>query len=433
MGRIQNMRQSEDSSKSALPIDTSLYYGWIMVFVSALTTFFSGPGQTYSVSTFIDSYIQQFGWSRSTVSTMYSLGTLTSGLLMGFIGNLFDRKGHRIMTTFVAIGLSLACVWMSGVQDPVMLLGGFFLIRLFGQGSMSLSSMTLPLQWFSRRRGFVLSLVSIGGVLSSALFPPLNTWLIQSLGWAEGWRVWALLLGVIMTLIAYLFIRNRPEDVGLSLATLKPVESERTDSAKLKEEELWTLREALATRSFWMLLFCSAIPSAILTALTFHHVSIMSQLGLSVELAAMVLSSQAFTRLPMMFLAGYAVDRVNPRLLMAANQSFLLIGISILYIVNGVTIALVYGVVIETMLGFHVVVSGVIWPHYYGRRSLASIRGVTIMVSVISSALGPLPFGLAFDIFGGYQEILGLSLIFPALGVVAAFLAKKPNKSACLG
>jgi MFS family permease len=179
-----------------------------------------------------------------------------------------------------------------------------------------------------------------------------------------------------------------------------------------------------------MLLFCSAVPSAILTALTFHHVSIMSQLGLSVELAAMVLSSQALARLPVMFLAGYVVDRVNPRLLMTAIQSVLLIGISILYIVNGVTAALVYGVVIGVMLGFHFVVSGVIWPHYYGRRSLASIRGVTMMVSVISSALGPLPFGLAFDIFGGYQEILGLSLIFPALGVVAAFFAKKPNKRA---
>ena len=427
------MRGSEDSSKRALPIDTSFYYGWVMVFVSGLTVFFSGPGQTYSVSTFIDSYIQQFGWSRSMVSSMYSLGTLTAGLLMGFMGNLFDRKGHRIMTTFVAIGLSLACVWMSVVQNSVMLLGGFFLIRLFGQGSMSLSSVTLPLQWFSRRRGFVLSLVSIGGVISSAFIPPLNTWLINSLGWTEGWRIWALFLGVIMTPIAYLFIRNRPEDVGLSSDTLKPVESVRRDDATLKEDELWTLREALATRSFWLLLFCSAIPSAILTAMTFHHVSIMSQLGLSVELAAMILSFKALLRLPMMFLAGYVVDRVNPRLLMVASQSVLLIGISILYFANGVATAMAYGVVIGMMMGFHVVVSGVIWPHYYGRRSLASIRGVTMMVSVISSALGPLPFGLAFDIFGGYQEVLGLSLIFPTLGVIAAFFAIKPNKHTRLG
>jgi hypothetical protein len=56
-----------------------------------------------------------------------------------------------------------------------------------------------------------------------------------------------------------------------------------------------------------------------------------------------------------------------------------------------------------------------------------------MMVSVISSALGPLPFGLAFDIYGGYQEVLGLSLIFPTLGVIAAFFAIKPNKRTRLG
>ena len=253
------MRLLKDSSKSSLTVDTSFYYGWIIVFISALTRFFSGPGQTYSVSTFIDSFIQQFGWSRSMVSTIYSLGTLTAGLLMGFVGNLFDRKGHRIMTIFVVIGLCLACLWMSVVVDPVMLFVGFFLIRLFGQGSMDLSSMTLPLQWFVSRRGFVLSLVSLGGVLSSALFPPVNTLLIRSLGWPNGWRVWAIFLGVVMLPVAYFFIRDRPEKVDLSPGKRKSVDLTRTDEdSTSKERDWWTLREALATRSFWMLLFCSA-------------------------------------------------------------------------------------------------------------------------------------------------------------------------------
>jgi hypothetical protein len=44
--------------------------------------------------------------------------------------------------------------------------------------------------------------------------------------------------------------------------------------------------------------------------------------------------------------------------------------------------------------------------------------------------LGPLFFGLAFDIIGGYQEVLRPLLIFPAMGIVAAFLASKPNKRA---
>jgi hypothetical protein len=80
------------------------------------------------------------------------------------------------------------------------------------------------------------------------------------------------------------------------------------------------------------------------------------------------------------------------------------------------------------MLGFQIIVSSVVWPYYYGRQSLGSIRGVTMMVSVISSALGPLPFGVAFDVLRGYQEVLLLSLFFPTIGMLAAFFAKKPIK-----
>jgi cyanate permease len=47
---------------------------------------------------------------------------------------------------------------------------------------------------------------------------------------------------------------------------------------------------------------------------------------------------------------------------------------------------------------------------------------------VLGSAFGPLPFGYAYDTFGGYTEILLISLIFPVLGVVCSVLARKPEK-----
>ena len=90
------------SDKAELPFQSSFFYGWIIVAVSATTLFFSGPGQTYSVSSFIDSYISEFGWSRAVVSSMYSVGTLIAGLLMGFMGSFFDKRGHRFMTTIIA-------------------------------------------------------------------------------------------------------------------------------------------------------------------------------------------------------------------------------------------------------------------------------------------------------------------------------------------
>ena len=413
--------------RKRLPFIPPFFYGWVVVGVSALTLFFSGPGQTYSVSTFIDSYIGDFGWSRSMVSGMYSMGTLAAGLLMGFVGGLFDRYGHRRMTAVIAFLLGLACLWMSMVNSVVMLLAGFFLVRLLGQGSMSLSGNTLVPQWFIARRGRALSLVSLGGAVSSALLPPLNTWLIQSYGWRMGWRFWSLLLWAVMVPVAYLVTRDRPEEVGL---TPDGGTADGVPDDMNFEAEGWTVREAMGTRSFWLLLFCMMIPSAIVTGLVFHQVSVMEQVGLPPETAALVLSLMALVRLPTALVAGQIADMVEARYLLAASLGGLLVSMIVLMLADSVYLALAYGLLIGVMMAFQGIVSGVIWPEYFGRRYLGSIRGVTMMAGVVGSALGPLPFGFAYDIFGGYSQVILASMIFPLLGVVAALVATPPSRRA---
>jgi sugar phosphate permease len=417
----------ETRGRKALPFRPPFFYGWIIVGVSALTIFFSGPGQTYSVSTFIDSYIGEFGWSRSTVSGMYSMGTLAAGLLMGFVGNFIDRRGHRATTTAIALIFGLACLGMSFVNSPITLLAGFFSIRLLGQGSMSLSSSTLVPQWFIRKKGRALSLVSLGGAMGSALLPPLNTWIIEQWGWKIGWRIWTALLWFVMAPAAYLLIRDRPEDVGL--APDDEARSQLVSEANTSpSEESWTVREAMNTTSFWLLLFCVMIPSAINTGLIFHQISIMDQVGVSAQSAAAVMSIMALIRLPVVLVAGQIADRVPARFVQVGAMGGLLVTLFALFFTDSVQMAMVYGALTGITMAFQIMVSGVIWPDYYGRRHLGSIRGVTMMAGVIGSALGPLPYGFAYDIFGGYTEALTFSMIFPIIGMIAAFLAKQPTK-----
>ena len=421
------MDRSERAPESELPFRPPFFYGWIIVAISAVTLFFSGPGQTHSVSVFIDSYIEEFGWSRSVVSGMYSLGTLGAGLLMGAVGSLFDRHGHRFMTTLVAALLGAAAIWMSRASRIPMLLAGFFLIRLLGQSSMSLSSTTLVPQWFIRRRGRALSVVSLGGVASSAALPPLNTWIIQNYGWRMGWTAWAVLLWIVMVPLGYLLIRDRPEEVGL-----RPEGEETAVLTTMEEgvelEVAWTVKEAIGTRCFWLLLFCMMIPSAIGTGLVFHQVSIMGEAGLGPEVAASVLSLMAVVRLPVVFFAGHIADRLPVRYLLAVGLGLLFLGLVVQLNISSVQTAMAYGALLGVMMAFLSIVGGVIWPEYFGRRYLGGIRGVAMMAMVAGSAAGPLPFGFAYDLFGGYREILVISMIFPVLGMVAAMLATPPRK-----
>ena len=235
-----------NTSSTSAPFKTDFYYGWVIVFIAGLGVFFSGPGQTYSVSVFIDSYIKDFGWSRSHVSAVYSLATLAAGICMFFVGRFVDKWGQRKMSVIVGIGLALASFWNSIVVNTAMLFIGFFLIRLLGQGSMSLIPNTLVPQWFITKRGKALSLMAIGGFASSAALPPLNAWLVATWGWSFSWKVWGVLLLVVFVPLAFFLIRNKPEDIGEYPDGFKPDwtidPSDPSKASKPAQELNWTVQ-----------------------------------------------------------------------------------------------------------------------------------------------------------------------------------------------
>ncbi|WP_235001683.1 hypothetical protein [Halobacillus sp. Marseille-P3879] len=91
------------NNKGRPPVNTPFYYGWIIVFVAGLGVFFSGPGQTYSISIFIDYYIEDFDYTRSAVSGLYSTATLCAGFTLFLMGRVVDRFGQRMMFLFFTL------------------------------------------------------------------------------------------------------------------------------------------------------------------------------------------------------------------------------------------------------------------------------------------------------------------------------------------
>jgi MFS family permease len=355
------------------------------------------------------------------------MGTFAAGMMMGVIGRLLDKYGHRKMSIIIAACFGGAIFFMSTVNSVIMLLIGFFFIRLFGQGSMGLIGGTLVPQWFIRRKGRAMSIVSVFGALSLATFPLINIWLIQNFGWRNGWRLWMFVLWFVVIPLFYYFIRTRPEDVGLYPDNEALPESGNGEVI-VYEEESWTLREALRTRSFWFVNYIGIIPSAIITGCVFHQISILGQSGLSPEAAALISTVISLVNLPVVLLAGGLADRIQMRYLMAIAQGLLLAMVSFLYIANSMKLVLIYGIIMGIQMGIQAIIRGVVWAEYFGRKHLSTIRGVNMMMGVIGSALGPLPFGYAFDRFGGYSEILLVSMIFPLVGIFIGLLSKKPVK-----
>ncbi|MCK5735472.1 MAG: MFS transporter, partial [Spirochaetaceae bacterium] len=155
------------------PAKVPFYYGWIIVVVGTLGLIFSIPGQTMGVSVFTDHLIKVLGLSRLRISTAYMVGTLISALLMTRAGRLYDRLGARTTAAGAVVFLALCLLFFSRIDNIAFLLSqlfggstvsagvsgfaviviGFFGVRFFGQGVLTLVSRTMVMRWFEERRG----------------------------------------------------------------------------------------------------------------------------------------------------------------------------------------------------------------------------------------------------------------------------------------
>jgi MFS family permease len=409
----------------------SFYYGWVIVCMAALGSFFSGPGQTYSNSVFIDEYIKSFGWTRTEISSLYSIATLCSGVLMMYMGRLVDKLGQRKMMVVVSILLGVACLFNSFVVNTWMMAIGFFLIRLFGQGSMTLIPNTLVPQWFIQKRGRAMSFLALGGTASAAFFPVANAWLIEQTSWQVTWQIWGVLLIVLFAPLAFFVVRNRPEDIGLhpdGKLLVNPNNNQKDKTISYEQEDDWTLHEAMKTKTFWAVLICVGIPALVNTGITFHLLSIFGENQLSPQLAATVLSLMAIIGFPISFISGFILERVKTNVLLIVVFVLEVGTLFLLTNVNSFTLGILFGVLWGIGGGIERITLNIVWSNYFGRKYLGSISGIAMMVMVIGSACGPLPLGVGFDTFQSYNESLLLLMIFPIIGIVSAILAKKPDK-----
>lgn len=403
-----------------------VFYGWVILVAGTLGMVWTSPGQTYAVSLFIEHFITELGLSRTLVSTLYMLGTLIGSLALPLVGRHIDRYGSRVMVVVITLALGLSCLYMSYIQNALMLGVGFIAIRLFGQGSLALVSQNVINRWWVRRRGMAMGISGVGmSLFGLGGFPVLLNWLIPEFGWRNTYVILgAVLLGGMLPL-GWLLFRHQPEDYGLHpdgyVRPPKPGDVSVPDLA----EENWTPAEALRTGAFWVLALAVALVGMLLTGLFFHTISIFKSNGLSAEVAALAFVPVAVTSAVVTLISGVLIDRIPARFLTALMLWFLAASLWLAQAMPSPAWAVVYGLLLGATGGLMGALHGVVWAKYFGRTHLGSITGIATTVLIAGSALGPLPLGLARDIMGNYNTVLLIAALLPLiLGLVSLFFGK---------
>jgi MFS family permease len=422
---------------SSLPSDrkSPLYYGWVIVAVVALANF-SRSAETFPVlGVFLKPMTEEFGWSRSAFSGAMTIGTLLGGFVAVGVGPLIDRFGPRWT---VAIGLFVVggtLVLLSAITS----LWQFYVLEIIGRmvtmGIVGLAVQVIIPKWFIAKRGRAVALSGLGGRVGNTI-TPLYVQALVSMG---NWRMATIVAGAVIWITSVvpsiLFLRRRPEDMGLHPdgvnpdvdSNNNPESSKSTTNNDRKNEVSLSLKKVSKLASFYLLITAFAVSSFVATGLNLHMMPYFTDKGLDASMAALVVAVWSASGAVGSLLFGFAAERYSIRLVMSSSFMLTASGFLLLLFVHSTPLGIIWGAYQGMVNGGNFTLQMVIFADYYGRDSLGSIRGAIQPVQLGANAMGPLAAAIAYDLTGSYFAIFALFILLSVFSSLCIFLAKPPK------
>lgn len=407
-----------------------LYYGWIIAVVVALAGF-SNSAETFPVlSVFLKPMTEEFGWSRTTFTGAMTIGTLLGGAIAVGIGPLIDKIGPRWILvaggfvmggTFILMAL-IHTLWQYYALQAVS--------RMVAMGVMGLATNVILPKWFIAKRGRALAISSMGMRAGNTVTPLLAQFLVALGGWRMSLAVIGTMTVILSVVPAGIFMRRRPEDMGLLPDGALPGEAAsqaagRKGKARGPEVSL-TVKEVVRQPSFYFLVTAFALSFLYMASLNLHMIPYFTDQGISTQTAVTVVAVWSFTAGFGGLISGFLADKVSLRVLLPMGFTFVSISFIFLLFAHTPQVALAWGFYHGLLGGGLFLLQQVVFANYYGRNSLGAINGVVWPVQMVTNAIGPLAGSLAYDMLGSYTVIF---MVFSGLALVSAicaFLAKPP-------
>lgn len=391
-------------------------YGRYIVGASFLMLFFNSGAQ-YAFGVMFKPIIQEFGWSRSSVSLAFLLNMVIFGSALTVVGRLYDRFGPKWIIIISTVFLSTGFILTSFTHS----LGQFFFsygilaaLGLAGTGVPLIS--TLVSKWFDKGRGLAISLSLAGSSVGAFILVRL----LSHLAATYGWRTSYLYLGIVMLLVnillAIFVIKGDPHHLGMPAGDYRDSDKAK-GQARQSEAASLGLRDALATRSLWLLVVTMFICGSGDYLATSHFINFATDYGVSAMTAGKMMAWYGLLSFAGILVAGPVADRMGSKIVIILT--FVLRLILYLFILQYKTVSALY--VFALVFGFTHLITAPLTPmlvgRLYGLGQIGLISGVVNTVHFLGGGIFTYMTGLIFDKTGNYQTVF---IISAALAATAA-------------
>lgn len=395
-------------------VQRALKAGQAKVAATGFLSLFSLIGiMFYGLTFFYDFWVQEFGWTRATVTSGNAFAKILVGLFGFVVGYLIDRFGPRkmmlagvLMAGGAVIGLGLmTSLWQ------------FYIFYIFSAlGYMCggpLPNQVLTSRWFNKARGKAMGFaylgIGIGGMLAPQIAKALNV--------EFGFRHALVILGVTMIVLSFpmaWFVKDNPPQAG-----------EKSDSDK-PEAPAKDIKAILKTRAFYLLLIGSMCSIGAVSA-TSQNLKLFFSLDLkysqqqAANVLSLILAASIFGRLFM----GWLADQIEKKYVMLLIYCLVACAIPLLHFAHIPGVIYVFAVVFGIGLGGDYMIIPLMAAELFGVRVMGRVMGIVLTGDGLAEAIMPWMVGWIRDISGSYANGFSVLIVLAVVGIITVILTPK--------
>ncbi len=430
----------------------SSFYGWVMLPILCLVYSIPIGFALYGppiINTFMAEELQLQRWQvnigYSIIGMVLGLGALCIPWLLNRFGpknTLAIGAGLAAVSSILMALLGSATVSFSGQSYPVIYWVICFFVGLGTSFGSVVPVQALVLLWFNVHRALAMGLVLGGGAIGGFIYPQIISYFITAFGndWRTGWYVIAIAC-TIGALVAMLWIRNRPEDLGQHPDGLSSQQLE--EAAKNSGNALirtyrspvnWATSDALRTRSLWLIIISTGALFFLWQVLLSQTPAHLLDRGFSANdpilflqpafVYGLILAFSIVGRLSVSFLG----ERIEPRLIMAVAGSMLVIGGLLFWLAYPDNIWAVFLFPVFAGIGFGAtyVAIPLIVGNYFGVGSFANLAQILNPINCVFQYSGPAVAAMIYDSTHSYGLAVLIACIAGLISVGLLFFCRPP-------
>jgi MFS family permease len=396
----------------------TLHYGWVVV-GAAFSVLFLAYGVQYAFGLFFTALSAEFGWSRASLSGVFSLYAGAYAFLGLVSGRLTDRWGPRRVVALggLLLGAGLA---LSGTVHSLGPLYATYLLAAFGMSTAYVPCTSTVARWFVARRGLAVGLAMSGAGVGIFACPPLVALLIERAGWRATYGLLGGVLVVALAALSRLFVRE-PAARGVL-----PYGGRPPDGGPEALTDRWPAARALRHPGFVALLGVYACTWAPVFMPLVHLVPLARDLGLAPVVGATALSALGIGSLVGRLGLGALSDAIGRRLALGLALALQAAAFAGLALAGGAPGLLLAATVYGFAYGAITALMPAIVADFYGPARAASLVGLIFGLAGPPGALGPVLGGLVFDTTGSYTWAFAAGAALNLAALVCLAFAHPP-------